>query len=210
MSNNNSNGNGSGGKGNGSGGKGNCRKNCDTKPQYNNNKNRAKTVYKNNNNFEGSQKGLEGHIFECSTRQQADVYNDTIKEIIGYAGRELKHSVDICFMLDELQEKVIPDATELTEEEQKNHMKKYMKEQEFNQLIKRRTELQNNIQNMYNIVWGQCTDVLKAKLEGIANYNNMKTNMDVVALIKAIKKIVFKFEDQRYVPASLYDAKKQL
>ena len=63
-----------------------------------------------------------------------------------------------------------------------------MKEQEFNQLIKRRAELQNNIQNMYNIVWGQCTDVLRAKLEGIADYNNMKTNMDVVALIKAIKK----------------------
>ena len=56
---------------------------------------------------------------------------------------------------------------------------------------------------MYTLVWGQCTDLMRIKLEASSNFNTFKINVDVIALLQEIKSITFKFEDQKYIYHSL-------
>ena len=58
----------------------------------------------------------------------------------------------------------------------------------------------------YSLVWGQCTDLLRAKVEALNNYAQIKRDSHVLALLREIKGITFKFEDQCYVPHLLYQA----
>ena len=47
-------------------------------------------------------------------------------------------------------------------------------------------------------------DLLRAKVEALNNYAEIKSNNNILQLLKEIKTITYKFEDQRYVPHSLY------
>jgi hypothetical protein len=45
--------------------------------------------------FEGRCDSLKGFVFDCSDGKQSDAYNTTMKEIIGYVGREYVNGGDI-------------------------------------------------------------------------------------------------------------------
>ena len=52
----------------------------------------------------------------------------------------------------------------------------------------------------YNITWDMCTDEMKAKLKAVNNFvADIKENMDVLLLLKEIRKIMYNFQDKRYV-----------
>jgi hypothetical protein len=45
--------------------------------------------------FEGRWDALKGSIFDCSDLKQTDLYNSTMKEIIGYVGHKYTNGGDI-------------------------------------------------------------------------------------------------------------------
>ena len=106
---------------NSSNGKFNRRKNSNKKGNNNKDSNTSKTV-SNKNKFQGRTDGLEGHIFDCSSRNQADIFNKTMKEIVDYSARELKYGIDIRYLLHELKEPSIPSPTEPDETTYKNSL----------------------------------------------------------------------------------------
>ena len=59
----------------------------------------------------------------------------------------------------------------------------------------------------YSLVLGQCTELIKSKLNTTSNWDIISTYFDLPGLISSIKSVIFKFEDQRYLPLSLHYAK---
>ena len=76
--------------------------------------------------------------------------------------------------------------------------------------IKRDAALDDNIQKAYSLVLGQCTDLLQSKLKQQNTWAAIALAQDVIELVKLIKAITFKFEDQKFLPLALYQAKSNL
>jgi hypothetical protein len=71
-------------------------------------------------------------------------------------------------------------------------------------------KLNENCQKHYSLIWGQCTEYMRAKLEAVMGYDKMCTSLDVIRLINSIKGLTYKFEGQNYHPRALHRAKKRL
>ena len=66
--------------------------------------------------------------------------------------------------------------------------------------------ISENIKTLYSLVWGQRTDILRQKIEALHDFEEMSTNGDGLALLKAIKNTAFNFHSQKYLPHSLYES----
>ena len=186
----------------------------DSNNRFNNNKrnnrnNNANNKTRNNNNnssnsFKGRCNDLKGYIYDCDSHKQCDIFVTTTREIAEYIGRTYKYGGDTKMSIHKLEiitieRPVEPEGDDLDEMIYKEDMKEY---------VKRRSFLRENLKRAYALIWGQCTDLLKAKLEANSNYDTYSTQQDPIALLKAIKDINFKFEDHRYIYHSIFDAYK--
>ena len=73
--------------------------------------------------------------------------------------------------------------------------------------MKRRSTLDENVQECYSLLLGQCTDLLKSKLEQSHEWHAAPTTYDVLVLIMIIRTITLKFDEQKYLPLALHQAK---
>ena len=80
-------------------------------------------------------------------------------------------------------------------------------DQEINIYMKRRSTLDENLQLSYSLVLGQCTDLLKSELKHSNKWNDASTTYDILILIKIVRTIAFKFEEQNYLPLALHQEK---
>jgi hypothetical protein len=66
--------------------------------------------------------------------------------------------------------------------------------------------LEENISKLYNLVWGQCSDALRAKIKSQPEFARIRDYpMEGIELLKLIKTISFKFEPQVYKPLAIDD-----
>ena len=63
--------------------------------------------------------------------------------------------------------------------------------------------LEDNKKTIFTIVWGQCSQMMQAKLQSLKNYSTNKSNANCVWLLKEIKGITNKFEGTWYILISL-------
>ena len=77
----------------------------------------------------------------------------------------------------------------------------------INIYVKRDGILDENLQKAYSLIHGQCTELLKSKLKTSANWETVSSQYNMLGLLEAIKTIIYKFEDQKYLPLSLHHAK---
>ena len=79
---------------------------------------------------------------------------------------------------------------------------------EVDEYVRRKNALLTNKEQAYSLLWGQSTDVIKAKLEACDNYEEMNDDNDLDLLLKNMKRLVYRFEDHKYIPDSLHTAQK--
>ena len=77
-------------------------------------------------------------------------------------------------------------------------------DKEIDMYMKRRSTLDENVQNCYSLVLGQCTDLLKSKLKQSHEWHAASTTYDVLILIRVIITITFKFNEQKYLSLALH------
>ena len=73
--------------------------------------------------------------------------------------------------------------------------------------VKRDGILDENLQKAYSLIHGQCTELLKSKLKTSTKWETVSSQYDMLGLLEAIKTIIYKFEDQKYLPLTLHHAK---
>ena len=73
--------------------------------------------------------------------------------------------------------------------------------------VKQEYLLHTNLQKAYALVLGQYTELLQSKLKQHADWAMLQCDQDDLSLLKVIKEICYKFEDQKYVPLALNNTK---
>jgi hypothetical protein len=82
-------------------------------------------------------------------------------------------------------------------------------ERRVEEYVKRENKLAANCETVFSLILGQCSEYMRAKLEGLDSYEKMKVGFDMIALIKAIKGLTYQFGGQKYHSMALHQAKKR-
>ena len=82
-------------------------------------------------------------------------------------------------------------------------------EKDVDEFVKRKNYFNENAKTAYSLVWGQCTDAMRAQLETRNNHVTVATNEDVLGLLQNIKDATFNFQNQKYKPHALHEAKRR-
>ena len=80
-------------------------------------------------------------------------------------------------------------------------------DKEIDIYMNRRSTLNENVNKSYSLVLGQCTYILKRKLKQSNKWHVASTTYDVLILIRIIRTITFKCDEQKYLPLALHQAK---
>ena len=154
--------------------------------------------------FEGMCDELKGHVYDCSDARQADLFIKTTKEVAEFVGRTYKYGGDIRLAVENLQ---MPNIAEPYDPPAgASRTQERIWEKQVDEYVKQTTYISENIKTLYSLVWGQCTDIMRQKIEALHDFEEMSTNGDGLALLKAIKNTAFSFQSQKYFPHSLYES----
>jgi phage pi2 protein 07 len=156
--------------------------------------------------FEGRIEALNGNVYEYSYKQ-ADTYTKTTKEIAEYIGQTFKYRNDALLavlFLNAPTFEIPPDPpTGASKSEQR------MWEKKIDEFVKRESIYNENMKSAYSVVWGQCTDALRAKLEANDNHATIALEGDAIGLLKNIRDAAFNFQSEKYKSHALQEAKRQ-
>jgi hypothetical protein len=140
--------------------------------------------------FEGSCDALKGHIYDyTSPRQAADQYTKTTREICEYVGSTFKYGADTKTALETLAVPTFPEPVDPPAGATRTQERIW--EKQVDEHVKRGNFLVENLKMAYSLVYGQCSDALRVKLESRPNHAMIEANADSIALLENIRTVMF-------------------
>ena len=158
--------------------------------------------------FEGVTEELKGEIFDLVGSRSADLFIKTKKAVANYVSRTYQHSGDIRRAIETLTLPTIPMPIAPVADPIPVLLAAIFNEQ-VKEYVKQTSRLQENIKRLWALVWGQCSDTIRTRLQALETYDNMHTASDGLQLLTAIKDLMFNVQEQKYVPLSIQLAKQQ-
>ena len=118
----------------------------------------------NRNNFKGLAKDMNGHVYQLfgEIRNQ-NQFEQATEELTGYAEASFRKPTNILQLINNLSDTKInePDLSKDTP----NVFQITIWKQESDKYDARGSEYKENKTVLYTLVWGQCSDAMKAKIE---------------------------------------------
>jgi hypothetical protein len=161
--------------------------------------------------FKGRCKELELYVYDYLTPSQAAKdYKTTTKEIGEYVGRAYEKGIEVQRIIEDGAITALAEPANLTSEEQKSEVKKAIWKKQVEAHVKRLEKRDDNVCKAYMLVFGQCSEVVRSKLEAMSGYATMQSKYDLVELLSSIQTVMFSFQGQQNKTHALIDAQKRL
>ena len=157
--------------------------------------------------FEGKCPDLKGHIYDASDARQSDQFIKTTREVGEFVGRTYKYGGDIRLAVEKLSRPVMTPPDDHPEDAGKTVVRIW--EKTVDEHVKRTLYLEENIKSLYSLVWGQCTDVVRQKVEANKKFAEIMSSGDGLQLLMILKGISFHFQSQKYLSHSIHEAMKR-
>ena len=175
--------------------------------------------------FQGGVEELKNNYFDCASYQQTDRYVTTIKDITESIGRSYVNGGDVRASIDAMAVVAIlppddpirqyQDIVDLSDTSRVIHMAmdqvSFMEmdifRQKINSFIKQQNILTANLRKAYSLILGQCTEMMKSKLLTSPRWEAIEMDQDAIAFLELIKDITYQFDNQKYIPLSINNAK---
>ena len=114
------------------------------------------------NKFKVNSIALEGYIFDCSDSKPAENFITAIKRISEHVGTEYKYRGDIHSSIKNSTRFAIP--LPVVPADTANALTRTISSNKIDLYVKRDGVLNENLQKVYSLIFGQCTELLKSKL----------------------------------------------
>ena len=149
---------------------------------------------------------MAGNLFECyheqSDRRQ---YTRTVEALEEYTRKYLKYPEDLMplFAVEGSQPILTkpPDPGEDADEGDKELWKEDIKD-----LSKRRRVLRGNLMAIQAVIWGQCSEAMKAKIKSLPEYKNKLEESDCYWFMINIKAVTMQFDAKHKPHMSLWNS----
>ena len=151
--------------------------------------------------FEGAVEEHSGCIFDCQHNYQAKNFQQHLETLATYVGSKYNHGGDMrqCIMM--LQPVLLTQQAEPPEAASRTDIKIW--EIEITKFVKHKQKVGSNLKKLFSLVWGQCTELMKSKLQQMEGFDSINASQDSIGLIKAIKGLTFKFDTKQYAPMAM-------
>jgi Reverse transcriptase (RNA-dependent DNA polymerase)/Zinc knuckle len=164
---------------------------------------------------------MNGHVFQVhGERTDPQQFDKTVEALSEYAMKTLKYPGDLVPFFKDLNVPTIPPVADLPDiiitldpgtgaEVHRTTISAFAKrtwENEADDWFSRTKLIRQHIKTLYSVVWGQCSEAMKTKLQTHDDFPAKDLLADCAWLLKEIKAITFQFEGQRYLFLSLDDA----
>jgi hypothetical protein len=164
-------------------------------------------VMQRHSKFEGKCDKLKGHVYDCADIRQSDMFMRTTKEIAEYVGSTYKQGGDICRAVEGLSMPTLHDPPDPPENATRTQLRKW--EKKVDEFVKRELQLEENIQTLYSLVWGQCTDIMRQRIEALNTFADMSDTKNGLELLRAIKNISYNVQHQKKLSQALHESKRR-
>ena len=139
-----------------------------------------------------------------TTARDSDRYLRTLNEIARYAGATLRHGGDIQRTIEESKIFRIPMPSRPTPVDEDSNEEEILVhefetdvyQEKVKNFVKRKSTLQDNMSKMYSLLWGQCSEPMRAKVKAMLTFEVVKEQMDMIGLLDLIRKSTFDFHSQ--------------
>ena len=170
---------------------------------------------------------LEDYYFDCNSFNEADRYINTKEKIIQYLGT--KYGGDVRVTLEKMQiyKIPVPDdpvvvgnySDDVVKDKEGNetitkkardkisYSEKKIFDKQIGDYVARKEKLARNLEIAYSVVFGQCSETLQHKLKNSKKWDNISTTQNVIDLLELIKVISYRYEEDKYLPLSIHNAK---
>jgi hypothetical protein len=153
--------------------------------------------------FTGDCDELKECVFDCEDDKQAGMFDLNIKKLSVYAATTYDMGAVMMTMIDELIDHEIKKPDPYTGNDP---IETKIHELRIVQYITNQQKLENECKKLYTIILGQCTNYMTAKLKALSNFKDMHMDKNPVKLLKAIKGLTFKFDNEKEYEMSLVEA----
>lgn len=147
--------------------------------------------------FRGEHEDLKGYVYTYDEAARADQYDKTTKQIGQWVKKELQFSIDIYNSIKCLKE---PDRDKWEPEELPEDAttgKRAIFNEKIKEFMLRSRTYDNNRTKVYTIVYGQCSDAMRCKLEAQDDWDEIEEEHNLVKLVKSIKAWMLNQQDSK-------------
>ncbi|CAB9508165.1 hypothetical protein SEMRO_336_G120260.1 [Seminavis robusta] len=164
--------------------------------------------------FTGKSAALEGHVYDLTTpTATAAAFYDTIMEIAELVGRTYGKGNHTKLEIETLTAQNVtrptlpmqPDGTTPSTDAVDLAIFK----QEVASYVKGTDKIKENRQNAFSLIWGQCSDTLRAKVEASVDLAALNQAANVIGLLQAIRSVMLQFQTRKYQPLAILESKRR-
>ena len=152
--------------------------------------------------FQGSTEELRGYYYDMGYNR-TEQYNKTTKAICNYVGNKYKNGADVRVSIEAME---ILDIPIDDIQDGPTPLQRRIWEKEVDDLVKRRSILDQNLKSLFSLIWGQCSVPMKEKVETLPGYDTMKRDSNSLSLLQGVKDIVYDIVTQnKYRPQVMHE-----
>ena len=166
------------------------------------------------NEFKGETAKMNGIVFQVhSERKNKSQFSDTVDALKVYSSVAYKNDIEFLNVLftklekpkvdepeDPKETEVVDGDGNVTKVTSKFEEMKYT--ENIKQWIRDEKSLKATIRSLYNIVWGQCSKLMKNKITMAKDFSTFESKGDVTELLKEVRRVSLQIETN----TSVYDA----
>ena len=128
-----------------------------------------------------------------------------------YVLSNLKDGGDIMVLFRKMENPITTFETkylpaELSDNDKKSQVKQDIYRERIKAYVTREVNMTRNVEKCFGIIWGQCSAGLHARIKGIPEYEEESINMNVLWLIKELKKATSGIDKTSDPRSTLIDA----
>jgi hypothetical protein len=161
--------------------------------------------------FKGTSPEMNGNVFECYNEQSVRrQFTKTVEAIQGHVEKTLKYSEDLALLFG--AQSKIPVLAKPTKPEgnpdgtgpDKTDIELW--KEDIKDLTKRKRQLRGNLSAFMALIWGQCSEAMKAKVESSSGCTIAEEENDGKWLLDNIKAITMQFDAKHNPYIAMLDA----
>jgi hypothetical protein len=145
---------------------------------------RATTTPRVRSTFKGNTEEMNGHVFQCFNEcEDKKQFSKTVEALGEYITKKLKYPGDMASLTKDFVRPKIPKPTEL-EVSETNRLFIAIWEKKVSPYCTRTDYFDSNLKTAYAVIWGQCSEAMKAKLTSLDDFETQSHESDCVWILK--------------------------
>jgi hypothetical protein len=156
--------------------------------------------------FKGTTPEMNGNVFECYDEQtDRRQYAKTIEALEGYVKKGLKYAEDLApLFAPEMKLPTLEKPTKPGEGADETDLAIW--NEEVRDYAKRKRVLRGNLAAIHAVIWGQCSEAMKAKVKSLDGYSDSVAADNCEWLLNNIKAVTMQFDAKHNGYISMLDA----